>query len=264
MIDEWFTFASHPISIHQSFIQWQKVRFCSLDTCMIIQVPPWMVEGSSFHPILYSSINHLYNGGRSAFFPWTLVWSFKFHYEWLKVHLSIPSYIHPILFPILFHAIPCFKTPLITFWDIHIQFHIYALLYSMYTPFIDLDAIPCQTIHLSFQDTNMIISGLVLIVDSLISQPLLNKPNIIQISPELRGIWSNMWSNMFWWYLPYSWTNLNVLGLVWKLWIGTVIYSHCGTSAHLRFQPTSAELSNMEDSETLANVGWSINHISHC
>ena len=37
-----------------------------------------------------------------------------------------------------------------------------------------------------------------------------------------------------------------------------------GTSAHLCFQPTSAELSNMEDSETLANVGWSINHISHC
>ena len=157
----------------------------------------------------------------------------------------------------------------------------------MYTPFIDLDAIPCQTIHLSFQDTNMIISGLVLFMDSLISQPLLNKPNNIQISPELRGIWSNMWSNMFWRYLPHSWTNLNVLGLVWKPWIGTVIYSHCGTSAHLpellhtsafnqrrlnyqiwkilNRRPTSAGVSIIKDSvhrleyqshKPLLNIGW--------
>jgi hypothetical protein len=90
-----FIVPSHPISIHPSFIQWQRFRFHSMDTCMIIQVLLGMVEGSSFHPILYPSIHHLYNGGRSAFFPWILVWSFKFYYAWLKVHHSIPSYIHP-------------------------------------------------------------------------------------------------------------------------------------------------------------------------
>jgi hypothetical protein len=86
-----FIFASCPISIHQSVIQWWRFHFHSMDTWMIIQVPLWMVEGSSFHPILYPSINDLYNGRDSAFIPWIVVWSFKFYYAWLKVHCSIPS-----------------------------------------------------------------------------------------------------------------------------------------------------------------------------
>jgi hypothetical protein len=74
-----FIFQSHPISIHQWFIQWRRFRFHSMDTCMITQVLLWMVEGSLFHPILYPSIHHSYNGRDSAFIPWILVWSFKFY-----------------------------------------------------------------------------------------------------------------------------------------------------------------------------------------